>query len=303
MTAFLRLLDAEIRRYWARRLVRVLLLLSLVVPTVVVAVLTARSSVKNETRETFVYSEEDCFEELPDGSSVYFPGCGDATPSETTSEVVRVDQRIDVVDDLADAVNGSGTTLMFLAVLIGASFLGAEIGAASLSTQLLYEPRRTLVWTAKAVAVGLGSALFSLAVLALLALELWGGAAWRGVVEGADADWVVARVGDVLRASGAAALAGMLAFGITGIARRTVAAVAGFLALGMIVEPALYGIFNVFDGRLPISALFAFASNSLSGEGGIDGIDSLLRAGTVAAIWAAGALAAGGVLFARREVR
>ncbi len=303
MTSFLRLLDAETRRYWARRLVRVLVVLAILLPTVVIAVLTARSNVTTETRETFVYSEDDCFEELPDGSSVYFPDCNDASAPATTSEVVRVDNRIDVVDDLDDAVNGSGTALMFCAVLIGASFLGAEIGAASLSTQLLYEPRRTLVWTAKAVAVGLGSAAFSLAVLTLLALELWGGAAWRGVVEGADSEWLTARVGDLLRTSGAAALAGMLAFGVTGIARRTVAAVAGFLALGMIVEPALYGLFNAFDGRLPIGALFALASNSLSGDGGVDGFESLARAGAVGAIWTAAFLTVGGALFARREIR
>lgn len=303
MKSFARLLDAEVRRYWARRLVRILLLVAVVAPTVVVAVLTIRSRVTTETRETYEYKADDCLEERPDGSVYFFPECEKEAES-ATSHRVRVDNRIDLVDSLADGINGSGTALMFCAVVIGASFLGAEIGAASLSTQLLYEPRRTRVWVAKALAVGLGSALFTLAVLSLLVLELWGGAAWRGVIEGADSDWAIARLGDTLRSCGAVALAGMLAFGVTGVARRTVGAVAGFLAFGMILEPLLFSVFNAFDGRLPVSALFAFASDTVeAGEGGSYGLTSLLRAGTVGAVWTAIFLFAGGVLFAKREVR
>ena len=304
MSSFARLLDAEIRRYWARRLVRILLLIAVVAPTVVVTVLTIRSRVTTETRETYEYKADDCYEERPDGSVYYFPECDQGAERSTSSQRVRVDNRIDLVDSLADGINGSGTALMFCAVVIGASFLGAEIGAASLSTQLLYEPRRTRVWVAKALAVGLGSALFTLAVLALLVLELWGGAAWRGVIEGADSDWAIARLGDTLRSCGAVALAGMLAFGVTGVARRTVGAVAGFLAFGMILEPLLFSVFNAFDGRLPVSALFAFASDTVdAGEGSVYGLTSLLRAGTVGAVWTAIFLVVGGVLFARREVR
>ena len=305
MTSFAHLLDAEIRRYWARRLVRILLLLSVVAPTVVVSVLTVRSRTTSEIRDTYAYNAEDCVDELPDGSVIFSPECAEGTRIETPPQRVRIDHRIDLVDSLGDAITGSGTALMLCAVVIGASFLGAEIGAASLSTQLLYEPRRTRVWIAKALAVGLGSATFTLGVLTLLTLELWGGAAWRGVVTGADSDWALARAGDALRSCGAAALAGMLAFGVTGVARRTVGAVAGFLALGMILEPMLLNVFNAFDGRLPVGALFAFASNTVGASSGIgsEGFTSLLRAGTVGAIWTAALLLAGGALFARREVR
>jgi len=258
MTSFTHLLDAETRRFWARRLVRVLLMLAVVTPTIVVAVLTARS---------------------------------------------RVGHRIDLVGGLGDAINGSGVALLLCAVIIGSSFLGAEVGAASLSTQLLYEPRRTRVWIAKALAVGLGSAIFTAVVLAVLSLELWGGAAWRGLVEGADTRWVPTLVADALRASGAAALAGMFAFGVTGITHRTVGAVAGFLAFGMILEPVLVSVLNVFDGRVPVGALVILAGNMEAGDEGAEGFTSLLHAGSVAAAWTAAFLVLGGALFARREVR
>lgn len=309
MSSFARLLDAELRRFWARRLVKVLLVLAALAITVVMSVITVRSRITTETQTTYrLYGEReigDCIEVLPDGEEIIDEECA-AEVSETETAIeerVPVDRRIDLVDSLENAVNGLGTTLMFFAVLIGASFLGAEIGAASLSTQLLYEPRRVRVWIAKAVAVGTGAALLSVSLLALMSLEIWGGAAWRGVVEGATSDWWLDRGTDVLRTSGAAALGAIIAFGVTGIARRTVGAVAGFLVLGMILEPMLTAGMGVFDGRLPVSALFSFASNTVGADGGMEGIDTLLQAATVGGAWTAAMLVAGGILFTRREIR
>ena len=306
MSSFARLLDAELRRFWARRLVKVLLVLAALAITVVMSVITARSRITTETHTTYEGPALDqCWKAGSDGDVELDQECAaEASEEETVvEERVPVDRRIDLVDSLENAVNGLGTTLMFFAVLIGASFLGAEIGAASLSTQLLYEPRRVRVWIAKAVAVGTGAALLSVSLLALMSLEIWGGAAWRGVVEGATSEWWLDRGTDVLRTSGAAALGAIIAFGVTGIARRTVGAVAGFLVLGMILEPMLTAGMGVFDGRLPVSALFSFASNTVGADGGMEGMDTLLQAATVGGAWTAAMLVAGGILFTRREIR
>ncbi|MEJ7705780.1 MAG: hypothetical protein WKF82_00035 [Nocardioidaceae bacterium] len=54
-----------------------------------------------------------------------------------------------------------------LAVLIGATFIGADYASGSLGTQLLFESSRSKVWVAKALAVVLGAGAFGLISLGL----------------------------------------------------------------------------------------------------------------------------------------
>src|SRR6266700_4137835 len=119
--------------------------------------------------------------------------------------------------------------MVFIAFVIGASFVGAEFGAGSLSTQLVFEPRRVRVVAVKAVAVGIGLAVLAAALLLYIGLLQWAGSSLRGVVAGLDSAWFTARAGDIGRVAGAVGLAGIAAFAITVVARRTVAAVAALL--------------------------------------------------------------------------
>ena len=74
---------------------------------------------------------------------------------------------------LAEQLDGSGVPLVVMLtafmIIVGATFAGADWTTGSMSNQLLFEPRRLRVWTAKAVAVVLGCA----AVSAVLLVGFW----------------------------------------------------------------------------------------------------------------------------------
>lgn len=71
---------------------------------------------------------------------------------------------------LSDEVKNRGRLLLVLlagvAILVGATFVGADWASGSLSNQLLFEPRRLRLWLAKATAVVVGTTVFAAVVVA-----------------------------------------------------------------------------------------------------------------------------------------
>ncbi len=111
-----------------------------------------------------------------------------------------------------------------LLVIAGATFAGAEWTSGSLTNQLLFEPRRSRVWLAKAGAVTIGCG-----VVALVAL----GGYWLGLGVVAQARDLAIPSSDVtkvlwhlLRAVALAMGAGLGAFALTMVFRHTVATLA-----------------------------------------------------------------------------
>ncbi|MCZ4500111.1 MAG: family transporter protein [Marmoricola sp.] len=119
--------------------------------------------------------------------------------------------------------NGSGVAILVVGLLIiaGSTFAGGDWASGSIRNQVLFEPRRSRLWAAKAIAVALASALIALVVLGAFWLTLYLVASDRGVPHGS------AVVGDVgwhlLRAVALAAGAGLGAFALTTIFRHSVA--------------------------------------------------------------------------------
>ena len=72
--------------------------------------------------------------------------------------------------DLGEQVEGGGLAVLLLlagvAIVVGATFAGADWATGSMSNQLLFEPRRTKVWLAKAAALALALAVVSAVVVA-----------------------------------------------------------------------------------------------------------------------------------------
>lgn len=70
--------------------------------------------------------------------------------------------------DLSSMINDLGPAipilLVVLMLLLGATFVGADWASGSMSNQLLFEPRRTRVWAAKAAAVALVAAVTAFVV-------------------------------------------------------------------------------------------------------------------------------------------
>jgi ABC-2 type transport system permease protein len=211
------------------------------------------------------------------------------------------DNRFDLETDLGDGIGGTGVTLMLLGLLFGTTFIGADYAGGALAGQLTFEPRRTYLYVVKALVVAIASAVITVFLLLVVTGGLVVVANTRGFVGHLDGEWYVRRAADVGRVAAASAAAAAIGFAVTTIARRSVVAVVGFLALAFILEPALTNALDLFDGKTPLFALIFTAINDFSDAP--EGTTSLTKAAVVAALWTAAALAAGGVGVARREVR
>jgi hypothetical protein len=111
-----------------------------------------------------------------------------------------------------------------LVVIAGATFAGADWSSGSLVHQLIFEPRRSRVWLAKAVAAMIGSGLITLVVLGGFWLGIGAVARARGIslpsADMTEVGWHVVRA--VVLGMGA----GLGGFALTMIFRHTVATLA-----------------------------------------------------------------------------
>jgi hypothetical protein len=156
----------------------------------------------------------------------------------------------------------------------------------------------------KALAVGIGLAALAVALLLYIGILQWAGSSLRGVVNGLDSSWFAGRAGDMGRVASAVALAGIAAYAITVVARRTVAAVAGLLIFGW--ASAIIGQFHNWRWVAkynPATAFIAMVADV--SHRAHDGDDVLaVRGATVSAcLWAVGLTVVAAIIFDRREVR
>jgi ABC-2 type transport system permease protein len=130
-----------------------------------------------------------------------------------------------------DHSSGVATVLIGLALLIGATFAGADWSSGSMSNQLLFEPRRLRVWLAKGAAVLLGAgALAALGLATFWALTV-------GVIESRDITVSSAQWRDAAEAAGRSTLlggaAGLGGFVVTMLLRSTVGTLGVMLAVSI----------------------------------------------------------------------
>lgn len=185
------LLSAELRRLWARRAVAVVLLVTVVLagllagsalwstrPATADELAAARSQLQAQAQ--LVEQDYAACVSAPEG---FF---GPDATAETCEQVrLTVEDLLPRAElDLADQLDTRGFGLVFLvvgaAVVLGATFAGADWSSGALSTQLLHEPRRLRTWTAKATAVALSTTLAAAVITAAFWTTLYAAAAARG---------------------------------------------------------------------------------------------------------------------------
>ncbi|MCU1427978.1 MAG: hypothetical protein JWL83_1978 [Actinomycetia bacterium] len=296
----MRLLRTELSRFWARRATRWMFVLALAVIALGIGIAAVHSKVRTGHQVQFTCSTVVGQTTTPDNPL----GGGNCIP--TTSETGRIDQRYKLETELGKTISGSGIALLLLSVLLGATFIGGDYVGGALGGQLTFEPRRVYLYAIKALAVAIASAIVTAFLLVVLSLAAAVLAETRGVVGHLDASWYLHRAGDIARVSAACALIAALAFAVTVVARRTVAAVVAFLAFAFIVEPALTSAFHRLEGTTPVYGFIATVLNEVAhqgGDSGLPGFHSLGHAALVAGAWATAFLVIGGVTFARREIR
>lgn len=152
---------------------------------------------------------------------------------------------LDLRDQQEEAGVGVIAVLAVLTMLLGATYVGHDWSSGSMSNQLLFEPRRLRIWTAKGIAVlGAGFVLAG-AVLAAFWSGLWLVAEQRGIGPSnaviTDA-YEMALVGALV-----AAFAGLGGYAATMLFRSTVATL-GILFAVSVMAPLLISLIG-FEGN------------------------------------------------------
>jgi hypothetical protein len=294
------LLSADLQRFAARRIVRGALAFALLLTLVIITVQTVRGHQYVETLQ------EPRFEGVP-----VTPGGSDGSfhrPDVTFVPVqVNRDSRVDVTKNLSGVLVITGILLVCAASVLGASFVAADFGGTSLSTQLLYEPRRWRVHMSKALATGISCAAIAVCVLCTIAAAMFIGSKVHGIAPDLDAQWWQERVRELGRAAVGAGLAGAMAYTVALVFRRT--AVGAILFLLQIPLVGALETNEKFLGKMTRSLpyyglhVFVLGRDHLGSVQYRPGITTTAAGFALAAVWLAGLIAAAGAVFGRAEVR
>jgi ABC-2 type transport system permease protein len=188
----MRLLLVELNRFRSRRAIA-LMLLGVILFVVWMAFDTIWSTrsvsaseiegAKQQAAQELEFYQED-HDRCVEDPSAYF-GSEDLTAADCP--VAEVDHRwyltrqpLSLQEELGDTGTAGVVILAGIAIIVGATFAGADWSTGSLSNQLLFRPRRGQVWVAKAVAVTVGVTAVAAVVLAVQ----WG--AYLAVAEARD---------------------------------------------------------------------------------------------------------------------
>lgn len=296
------LLAVELRRFLARRMVRILALL------IVVGILAAGTIVffkSSRTRTVPAIDVNVIQSRVVECTSDNFSMSGRRSPDETPEEFcdsfasqLGGDPRYHLTS-LRETWLGVGAQLIIVAWLLGASFAGAEWHTGSMATLLTWEPRRARVFAAKLVACLVLVYLGAVAAELLLGGALLPAAVLRGTTEDVDAQWVRDAVGLLGRVGVACASGAALGYGLAMLGRNTAASLGAGFGYLLIVENLVRGFRPQWSGWLLGDNTAAFVGGA--GEEVILG-RSAVEAGLVMGLYAAVVLVAGWISFHRRDV-
>lgn len=296
------LLRAELRRFVSRDVVR-MFMVAVLIAIAIGGVITAVNSKVKEAGDQYRMELELCLsgqfipaDQLPRRFDTLEEFCADAVRPEYFGDG---DNRFQL-RSLPDVLQGSAFLVVIGGLLLGASFVGAEWHAGTMTTLLTWEPRRLRVLVAKAAVAAVCVFVLMVVLLAVFALVLALVAATRGITSGVGDHLWRSVAGTVLRIAACAAAGSLVGLGIAMVARSTAAAIGiGFAYLG-IVE-------GLIRGLRPGWQHYLLADNiAVVITGGDQGIMrtpvTLTHAAVTVAVWAAVLVGAAAVSFRSRDV-
>jgi ABC-2 type transport system permease protein len=298
------LVGIEIKRFLARRLFRVLVVLALLGIVIAGVVVFFRSS--DEPPSTRVVVTDPALEAEIDrcqrGEFGPLPD-GDTEPTRRECMDFMGVQNPDPRYHLAgvrETFMGTAVPLAVMAWLLGASFIGAEWQKGTMATTLLWEPRRTRLLAAKAIACCVTVFAVFVVLQIVLALALTPAGVLRGTTEGIDGGWLRSSAGVLGRGGIVAVVAAMMGFSIAGLGRNTAAALGvGFLYM-TVIEGLVRGLRpNWVPWLLADNAALFITDDPLL----MPALDrSTTEAGLLIVAYAAAFTVAGAVVFRRRDI-
>ncbi len=240
---------AELARFFARRITRVMaliLLILLAITGLVTGASTHHATAEERAQATQVaalnaeqlQAELDQCEQDVSSGDLLLPAdatCNSVYPASTVEAADYMPHEWNFADDGGPAIVGFGSLLAMVAFVIGASFIGAEWSSAGMMNLLLWRPRRGAVLAAKLAALGTG-----VAAIGAAAIVAWLGfltliAKTRGHLSLPGHVVEQLAYGSV-RALTLAAAAGVLAFALASIGRHTATALGVVVAYLLVWE-------------------------------------------------------------------
>jgi ABC-type transport system involved in multi-copper enzyme maturation permease subunit len=305
------LLRVELRRATSRRLVRfgvAATLVAIVVAGTIVAVNSHKPTSAELARanEVFQANMQQCL-------SGHYIREKDLPPNTTFPEFCSKNVRPEFfvpnhefeLFGLPGILAGVSPLLVLGALLIGASLVGAEWHAGTMTTLLTWEPRRIRVLIAKALAAALVVVVLAIALQVVLSLVLGLVAATRGSTAQTGGDWQRRVAGTILRVGGASTVASLIGLSIAMLGRNTAAALGvGFAYLG-VLEGLIRGLRPAWQPWLLGDNVAVFVSGHVT-QLGLPPGDVTRTVGAAAAVafgYAAVLLLVAGTGFRLRDVQ
>ncbi|HEX9235712.1 MAG TPA: hypothetical protein VF972_05495 [Actinomycetota bacterium] len=305
------LIAVEARRYTSRRLVRVLMALAVLGIVIGATVMFFRSQrlTPAQTRAEVQAAQIRHRQQIQRCSAGEFGiPPSQIPPGKTLPQFCQdiagrpqIQDKAFHLTDLRAASLGVSHVLIALFLLLGASFIGAEWHAGTMTTLLTWEPRRVRVLAAKvgvAAAMAFAGTIFLLLILGLALVPV---ATLHGTTVGADATWLRGLMGLALRAGATAAIAATLGGALASIGRNTAAALGvafGYLA---ILEPLLRGLRPGWSSWLVANNVGTFVEGTRNLNEGFAS-RSPIAAGVLVGIYTIGLAVIAASMFRARDV-
>lgn len=202
------------------------------------------------------------------------------------------------VESLRAGLLGFSVPLIMLALILGATYVGAEWRANTVATQLVWETRRVRVGVAKLAAAIITALLVFVLLEALAVLSVLPAILLRGTTTVPEG-WWSETAALLLRAGGLVAMAAAVGHSLGSLGRNTSAAVGASFVYLMILEGGLIG--SLFPG----SRRWLIVGNAIVWMNGQDGEiagRSMTAAGMILFGYAAALAALSLVVFRTRDV-
>lgn len=295
------LLRAEVRRFTARRFIRVLLLLAVVgylIVTPLVAVTqfakpSAAGLVEARQRINRIVAEQnqqrdECLKQPVPAKAAGVPAdemCGPPASPDSFDVAQFVGKRpFQLRSALPAGALAMGAAVAALAFVFGATYVGAEWSSRSMVALLFWEPRRVRV-----MAVKLGVIAAAAVALAVVAQGVWLASAelmarTRGSTDGLPAHFWSQLVAQQGRSTLLVVVAALLGFGIANLVRNTGAALGVGFVYFAVVETAIRGFRPGWQQWLLTDNAVALVSRGghrlyLADEGYVDKQGSYVQSG------------------------
>jgi hypothetical protein len=198
-----------------------------------------------------------------------------------------------------DILKGTSIPLIIAGWLLGASFIGADWRAGTITTLLTWEPRRARVIVAKVLACAVFVFALAMALQAVLGGVLSLDAVFRGTTEGVDASWWRETGGVAVRTATVTSVASVVGFAVASIGRNTAAALGAGFAYVAVIE-------NLVRGLRPEWQPWLFTDNAAvfitGGNVGFSFQRTMLQAIALLAVYAATLFTVSAMMFRSRDV-